>query len=127
MALSLPISGHHRHGRAHVRQGRSLTESFALSFEFAVAESVCGLIANSQALVADAVNDDGDTVAPDLSCLGLKLSERWPSCRRTFGYGKVQVLTAFIVRAAMWHLPEDSFGRVGVLVGGITIRQTAGT
>ncbi len=86
----------HLHDHAHARQGRSLIASIALNLGFAVAELVFGLAANSLALVADALHDAADAVALSLSYLGLKMSTRAPNQRRTFGYRKVRILTAFI-------------------------------
>ena len=86
------MSHHHDHGR----QGRSLLVSIALNLGFAVAELVFGLIANSLVLVADALHDAGDAVALALSYFGLRLSHRAPNRRRTFGYKKVRILTAFL-------------------------------
>ena len=129
------MSGHH-HDQGHARQGRSLVISIVLNLGFAVAELVFGLMANSLVLVADAIHDASDAVALGLSYFGLKMSERAPNQRRTFGYRKVRILTAFInalvlagltvfvVRAAMWHLLEDFLGWVAILVGGIIIRFT---
>ena len=177
------MSGHHDHSHdhGHARQGRSLIVSIALNLGFAVAELIFGLIANSLALVADSIHDAADAVALGLSYFGLKMSERAPNQRRTFGYRKVRILTAFInaivlvgltvfvlraavlrimspepvkspilivmavaglvvngaavlllrrdqhslnIRAAMWHLIEDFFGWVAVLIGGIIIKLT---
>lgn len=171
----------HGHHHSPDRQGRSLLVSIFLNLGFAVAELVFGLIANSLVLVADALHDAGDAVALGLSYFGLRLSQRRPNTRRTFGYRKVRILTAFInalaligltvlivraailrilapepvqspiliamavaglvvngaavlllrrdrhslnIRAAMWHLLEDLFGWVAVLVGGVVIRFT---
>lgn len=174
------MSGHHHHGDL-ARQGRSLVLSIALNLGFAAAELVFGLLANSLALVADSLHDFSDAVALGLSWFGLQLSQRSPNPRRTFGYRKVRILTAFInalvlfgltlfifraavlrifnpkpvhsptlivmaiaglvvngaavlllrrdrsslnIRAAMWHLLEDFFGWIAVLVGGVLIRLT---
>jgi cobalt-zinc-cadmium efflux system protein len=89
------MSGHH-HDHAHVRQGRSLVFSIALNLGFAVAELVFGLLANSLALVANSIHDFSDAVALTLSYFGFRLSERAPNRRRTFGYRKVRILTAFL-------------------------------
>ena len=89
------MSGHH-HDHAHVRQGRSLVFSIALNLGFAVAELIFGLLANSLALVANSIHDFSDAVALTLSYFGFRLSERAPNRRRTFGYRKVRILTAFL-------------------------------
>ncbi|MEO0078622.1 MAG: cation diffusion facilitator family transporter [candidate division WOR-3 bacterium] len=88
------MTAHNHH--AHVRQGRSLLLSIALNLGFAGAELVFGLVANSLVLVADALHDASDAVALGLSYFGLRLSERAPNRRRTFGYRKVRILTAFL-------------------------------
>jgi cobalt-zinc-cadmium efflux system protein len=85
------------HDHAHTeRQGRSLIVSICLNLGFSVAELIFGLIANSLTLVANSIHDASDAVTLGLSYFGLKLSERAPNRRRTFGYKKVRILTAFI-------------------------------
>jgi len=81
---------------AHARQGRSLLLSVGLNLGFAVAELIAGLFANSLVLVADSVHDAGDAVALGLSYFGLRMSHRPPNAKRTFGYRKVRILTAFL-------------------------------
>ncbi|HDQ99501.1 MAG TPA: cation transporter [candidate division WOR-3 bacterium] len=92
----IPSAVSHDHSHDHARQGRSLLLAIALNLGFAVAELIFGLIANSLVLVADAVHDAGDAVALGLSWFGLRMSRRRPNARRTFGYRKVRILTAFI-------------------------------
>lgn len=117
---------HHHHD--HDRQGRSLAASIFLNLGFAVAELIAGLFANSLVLVADALHDAGDAVALGLSWLGLRLSRRPPNRRRTFGYRKVRILTAFlnalflfamtafVVRAAILRLLAPEPVRSSVLI-----------
>lgn len=96
------MSGYRDH--AHTRQGRSLVISIGLNLGFAAAELVFGLLANSLVLVADSIHDAGDAVALGLSWLGLRMSHRPPDQRRTFGYRKVRILTAFINALALFGL-----------------------
>lgn len=169
------------HGHDHSRQGASLLISIGLNLGFALVELIFGLIANSLVLIADSLHDAGDAVALGLSYFGLRLSLRSPNRRRTFGYKKVRILTAFLnavcligltgivvraaiirllhpepvrssilitlavaglivnglavlllrrdshaldIRSAMWHLLEDFFGWIAVLVGGIVMKLT---
>jgi len=98
------VSGHHHHPE-HARQGRSLIVSIVLNLGFAVAALIFGLLANSLALVADSIHDASDAVALGLSYFGLKMSERAPNQRRTFGYRKVRILTAFINALVLAGLP----------------------
>jgi len=89
------MSGHH-HDHAHVRQGRSLIVSICLNLGFSVAELIFGLLANSLTLIASSIHDASDAVALTLDYFGFRLSERAPNSRRTFGYRKVRILTAFL-------------------------------
>jgi len=90
----------HNHAH-HVRQGRSLIVSICLNLGFAVAELIFGLLANSLTLVANSIHDASDAVALTLSYFGFRLSERAPNRRRTFGYRKVRILTAFLNASAL--------------------------
>lgn len=131
----------HDHHNAN-RQGRSLVVSIFLNLGFAVAELAAGLFANSLVLVADALHDAGDAVALGLSYFGLRLSRRPANRRRTFGYRKVRILTAFlnalfliamtalVVRAAILRLlaPEPvkspvliAMAVVGLAVNGVAV------
>ncbi len=119
---------HHHDHHAAGRQGRSLVVSIVLNLGFAIAELVFGLIANSLALVADAIHDAGDAVALGLSYAGLRLSQRRPNAKRTFGYKKVRILTAFmnalfligmtafVVRAAILRIISPEPVRAPILI-----------
>jgi len=118
-----------RNPRINTRQRRSLAVSIALNLGFAVAEFVFGMVANSLTLMADALHDASDAVALGLSYVGLRMSERAPNTRRTFGYRKVRILTAFlnagllagltvfIVRAAIIRLLSPEPVRSPILIG----------
>ncbi len=135
-----PLTHDHNH-TAEARQGSSLIVSIVLNLGFAVVELVAGLAANSLALVADAVHDSSDAVALGLSYFGLRLSARAPDRRRTFGYKKVRILTAFInalvlalltafiVRAAVLRIfrpePVQSPVLIFVAIAGLAINGAA--
>jgi len=124
----MSVHGRHDHAPIRARQERSLLVSMVLNLGFAVAELVFGLLANSLVLVADAMHDASDAVALALSYLGLRLSERSPNRRRTFGYRKVRILTAFlnavilvgltvfVVRAAIMRLFSPEPVRSPILI-----------
>ncbi len=102
--------------------------SVGLNLGFSVAELIAGLFANSLVLVADSVHDAGDALALGLSYFGLRMSHRPPNARRTFGYRKVRILTAFlnalfligltalIVRQAVVRIMHPEPVKSGVLV-----------
>jgi cobalt-zinc-cadmium efflux system protein len=85
----------HDHGHDH-GQKSSLLLSIGLNFGFAIVEFFAGLFANSLALLSDSVHDLADAAALGLSYFGVRLSEQHATERRTFGYKKVRILTAFI-------------------------------
>ena len=123
-------------------QKSSLLLSIGLNFGFAIIEFIAGLYANSLALLSDSVHDLSDAAALGLSYLGVRLSERHPTERRTFGFKKVRILTAFInalvligltafiIRSAVLRLlhPETVKGTVlvylsivGIIVNGLAV------
>jgi len=135
------MSGHHHDHDTTARQGSSLIMSICLNLGFAVAELIFGLIANSLALVADSIHDASDALALGISYFGLKLSERAPNQRRTFGYRKVRILiafinalvlaglTVFVVRAALFRVlhpePVKSPILIVMAVAGLVVNGLA--
>jgi cobalt-zinc-cadmium efflux system protein len=91
--------GHdHAHGQAHVH-GASRTRLalvLALSGAFLVVEVVAGFLTGSLALLADAGHMLTDVAGLVLALLAMKLAERRPSPRRTFGYHRAEILAALI-------------------------------
>ncbi len=56
-----------------------------------------GLLANSIAIVLDAMNNLSDALSSVITILGTKLASRPPDQRHPFGYGRVEYLTAIII------------------------------
>jgi cobalt-zinc-cadmium efflux system protein len=123
-------------------QKRDLLLSVLLNFGFSIIEFAAGLFANSLTLLSDSVHDLSDAVALSISYLGVRLAEQKPTARRTFGFKKVRILTAFvnalvlialtafILRAAVLRLihPETVKGPVliylsfvGIAVNGVAV------
>jgi cobalt-zinc-cadmium efflux system protein len=134
------LSHHHHDDLATQKQ--SLLLSILLNFVFAIVEVIAGLFANSLMLLSDSLHDFSDATALGLSYLGVKLSERRPTEKRTFGFKKVRIvtafvnalvliaLTAFIVHAAVLRLldPKPVRGPVliylaiaGIVVNGLAV------
>ena len=70
--------------------------AFFLTSIFFVAEIAGGLIAGSLTLLADAVHMLADAAALGLAWLGFRVSGRPSDARRSYGYQRFQVLTAFV-------------------------------
>ena len=123
------------------RQKTSLILSIALNLAFALAEFIAGLFANSLTLISDSLHDLSDSFALTLSYFGLRMAQLSPNQKRTFGYKKIRILTAFlnalilvvltiiVLRAAILRILNPETVRSSVLVGmaiiGIIINGTA--
>jgi cobalt-zinc-cadmium efflux system protein len=91
--------GHH-HGHSHFivagKRELMLWIAFGLTFGFMLVEFVAGILSGSLALVADAIHMLADAGALGLALFAVRLSTRHADDHRTFGYGRMQVLAAFI-------------------------------
>lgn len=75
---------------------RAFAISAALNLGIVIAQVVFGLLANSMALLSDAVHNLGDVLALLLAWGAAWLSRRPPSAYRTYGWGRSSVLAALI-------------------------------
>lgn len=90
---------HHHHHHHHGKDGRfsALVVAFLLNFGFCVVEAFGGYYASSQAIMADALHDFGDSLS-----LLLLIALRWMSSKPagesySFGYRRLNLLGASIV------------------------------
>lgn len=86
----------HDHGHPHHAGRRRLGLVLALTGAFLVVEVAAGILTGSLALLADAGHMLTDVAGLVLALLAMKLAERPPSPRRTFGYHRAEVLAALI-------------------------------
>jgi cobalt-zinc-cadmium efflux system protein len=86
----------HSHSHNLNRQKRSLILSIILNLIFAIGELIAGLFANSLTLISGSLHDLSDSFALTLSYFGLRVAQLSPNRRRTFGYKKIRILTAFL-------------------------------
>jgi cobalt-zinc-cadmium efflux system protein len=92
-----PHTHAHDHNHAHdrsTRLGRAFAIGIALNVAFVVIEVVCGLMANSLALVADAAHNFSDVVGLVLAWGASTLAQRPPSARFTYGLRGSTILAA---------------------------------
>ncbi|MET4677119.1 MULTISPECIES: cation diffusion facilitator family transporter [unclassified Luteibacter] len=91
--------GHaHDHNHAHAAGGseRKLLFAFVLTTIMLVVEAAGGLASGSLALLADAGHMLVDALALLLAFLGARFAARPADARRTYGYGRIEVLAGFV-------------------------------
>jgi len=86
----------HTHGgdARSARLGRAFAAGIALNVAFVIAEVILGLMANSLALVADAMHNLSDVVGLVLAWGASALALRPPSARFTYGFRGSTILAA---------------------------------
>lgn len=67
-----------------------------LNASITIAEIVGGLLSGSLALLSDAVHNLSDTVAIALSYIANRISQKPKDAKRTYGYKRAEILSAFI-------------------------------
>jgi len=86
---------------SHPVSGRKLFWTIVLNSIITLAEFVAGTISGYLALTADAVHNLSDVAALILAWLGVKGSQLPATKRSTYGYKRVEVMTAFISAVAL--------------------------
>ncbi|MDO8186115.1 cation diffusion facilitator family transporter [Conexibacter sp. JD483] len=91
-------NGHsHGHGHAHgsgVTDARALKTALTLILAFMCVEVTVGVIASSLALLSDAAHMLTDAAALALSLLALRIARRPARGSMTYGFGRVEILSA---------------------------------
>jgi cation diffusion facilitator family transporter len=80
---------------------RASTVSLALNGALAVVKLVCGIIGNSYALIADAIESLGDIVSSAIVFGGLVIASRPADENHPYGHGKAEPLAALAVAAIL--------------------------
>jgi cobalt-zinc-cadmium efflux system protein len=84
----------HSHGASADADRGKLTIALALILGFMAAEVVTGIVANSLALLSDAAHMLTDAAAIGLSLVAIRLATRPAEGRMTFGFKRVEILSA---------------------------------
>lgn len=88
--------------RSHAPQPERLAQlGLVINAGLAVVKLLAGLLGNSYALVADAVESSTDMVGSLMVWSGLRIASRDPDERYPFGYGRAEALAAAGVSAIM--------------------------
>ena len=66
-------------------------------------KAVIGLLANSIAVILDAVNNLSDALSSVITIVGTKLASRKPDKKHPFGHGRVEYLSAMVVAAIVLY------------------------
>ncbi|MDD3731038.1 MAG: cation diffusion facilitator family transporter [candidate division Zixibacteria bacterium] len=94
------MSSYHLHNRDFI-SNRKLVGAILLNLGITLAEIIGGLISGYLALLADAVHNLSDVASLILAWLGLKASQLPATKKSTYGYKRVEVMTAFISAIAL--------------------------
>jgi len=88
----------HGDGHSHVHAPKNFGTAFAvgtaLNLGFVIVEVICGLLANSMALVADAGHNLGDVLGLVMAWIATLLARRRPSQTYTYGLRRGTILAA---------------------------------
>ncbi len=90
------MTGESKHrDRDHYRSTTSrLWLGIILGFTLVIAEVLFGVFSGSLAIISDAAHNAADILAVGLTLFAVYIMEREPTERRTYGYGRVGILTA---------------------------------
>lgn len=62
-----------------------------------VLKAIVGIIANSIAIIMDAINNLSDALSSVITIVGTKLSQKKPDAKHPYGHGRVEYLTSLII------------------------------
>jgi len=85
----------HNHHKQENASNKSLLLVTLLNVFITLAEIIGGIMANSLALLSDAIHNLSDTLAILLAYIAQRISRRESNERKTFGYKRVEILAAF--------------------------------
>ena len=87
---------------SHASTTKALVAAVGITATFFVIELVGGILTNSLALQTDAFHMLTDVVALAYALVAVRLAQRPVSLRRTYGYYRVEILSAFLNGILLW-------------------------
>ena len=69
-------------------------------------KAAVGLLANSIAIVLDAVNNLSDALSSIITIIGTKLAGKKPDKKHPFGYGRIEYLSTMIIAVIVLYAPN---------------------
>jgi cobalt-zinc-cadmium efflux system protein len=92
-----PVSHHHHHvAKPDKNNQKKILIAALITASYMLVEVIGGLWVNSVALVADGVHMMTDALALGLAWWGFYMSHKPATARMTFGFQRIQILTAFV-------------------------------
>lgn len=119
MTFSAPSHGHRHpsHTAPADASGSRLLTAIALNFLIPVLQLAGGFLANSMALISDAVHNFSDMIGLLVSYGALRIGGKKPSQRLTFGWQRAEILGAVanvgILMGAVVFMVYEAFQRLG--------------
>lgn len=96
--------------------GFRLLVTLAINFIIPVVQIIGGVMANSIALISDAVHNFSDFIAILISYIALRIGKKGASTRHTFGFQRAEILGALlnvaILFCAVIFIVYEAFGRL---------------
>ncbi|PIP36977.1 MAG: hypothetical protein COX20_02910 [Desulfobacterales bacterium CG23_combo_of_CG06-09_8_20_14_all_52_9] len=87
----------HLHGSVpEDSEGKRLLATLVLNFFIPVAQVIGGMLANSMALISDAVHNFSDFTAVLISYIAFRIGRKGATISNTFGYRRAEILAALI-------------------------------
>ena len=77
--------------------------SIVANIVLAVFKAFVGFLANSIAIISDAVNNLSDALSSIITIVGTKLAGRAPDKKHPYGYGRIEYMTSLIVSAIVLY------------------------
>lgn len=90
------MHNHDHHQHHHHEDVKNIKVAFFLNLSFTIIEFIGGILANSMAILSDAVHDLGDSFSLGLSWYFQKVAKRPRSKNFTYGYKRFSLLGAVI-------------------------------
>ncbi len=80
---------------------KSVRQGIFVNLFLAIVKAIVGIVGNSFALVADAIESGTDVLSSLIVLLGLRLASKAPDKDHPYGHGRVETLTAIIVAGTL--------------------------
>ena len=69
----------------------------------ALFKAIVGVLANSVAIISDAINNTSDALSSIITIVGTKLALKAPDKKHPYGYGRIEYMTSFLVSAIVLY------------------------
>lgn len=106
---------HHNHTADNI--GNAFKTGITVNIVFIVLEVIFGLVSNSMALLADAGHNFSDVLALVFSWIAVRLSQRKPTLKFTYGFRRSTILIALLntmlLLVAVGVIAWETIGRIG--------------